>query len=186
MRTAASLAMKVFIALVVAGTGAAHGPAWVQSPNVVQRTVKPSPAPFFEQCHAAHRTSSVDVRAQREKTYACTIDAAVQAGVLPAGQVRECSEEFATAGTGRQYKTLRCAHFKSQGPELDERQWRVLAEEVCLARSEMVGHRYQGANRQQCLIDALVAQRGAPSPARRAECAKDRDREFQCLLAAPR
>lgn len=164
--------------------GAASGSLLAQNSGVAQPTVRPSYAPFYEQCNAAHRSSPGDVRIQREKTYECTIEAAVKAGVLPARPTRECSEEFAAVGAGRQYQVLRCAYLQAEGPQMDERQWRLLAEEVCLARSAIPGHRYQGANRRQCLIDTLLAQR--PAPARRAECAKDRDREFQCLLAAPR
>lgn len=168
---------RTFMVLLAACIGA---PALAQSPG------KPSYAPFYAQCHAAHRAPSADVRVQRDKTYECTIAAAIQAGVLSVESVRECGQEFAAVDTGHQYKILRCAYLQAEGPKLDERQWRQVAEEVCLARSELLSHRYQGANRQQCLIDTLLAQRSAPSPARRAECAKDRQMEFQCLLTAPR
>ena len=159
------------------------GPAAAQGSGAPHSAIKP----INEKCRAAHLNSSGDVRAALDKANECTIANAQQAGVLQAASVQTCRDEFAaTAELGRPYKVLKCATLRTHGAQMNDRDWRVAVEEVCLALSQIPGHRYQGANRQQCLIDTLLQQRPAPSPARRAECAKDREMQFQCLLNTPR
>lgn len=103
-------------------------------------------------CKAKLRGQEADLDRHREQVNECTLEAAVAAGVLPAAAVESCRKEFAAVQKGRAGIVRRCAglvHFGSR-MQASERQEHAAA--VCLARSQLPGHRYHG-RADACVLD---------------------------------
>lgn len=145
-------------------------------------------ASHYQACQAKHR-GMADVRAEREAVYECAATAAAAAGVIAPAIVDACRAEFKPLEQGRAYRTWRCALLGHFGPRLDERDWRMMVEDVCSTRVSIIGHRYE-RQKSQCLIDVLLEQRNVPA-ARQQACRKpstgnptvDADERFRCLSA---
>jgi hypothetical protein len=147
---------------------------------------------FMKSCQAKVRGTQADVRAEQDAVNECTLDAAVAAGVLPGPLVAACRAELAAVQNSRGRMVRQCAQVQHLGAKMDEREWRLAAEDLCQARSRIPGHRYEQGKKSQCLIDTLLQTRPASADRRKA-CTRppsgnpqhDAQEQWSCLSAGP-